>query len=51
MGDSANIILENTRFGLWATVVGVEPFFVPFEVVAAFFGFARNAWVFVCSFV
>jgi hypothetical protein len=44
---------KNQLVELWTTVtvVGVEPFFVPFEVLAAFFGFAAHALVFACSFV
>jgi len=48
-----NQIWRIRRSGLWAaiTVVCVEPFFVPFEVLAAFFGFAAHTLVFACSFV
>jgi len=42
-----------TRSGLWAavTAIGVEPFFVPLEVLTAAFGFAGHTWVFASSFV
>ena len=39
--------------GLWTTitVIGVEPFFVPLEVLAAAFGLAGHTWVFASNFV
>ena len=48
-----NQISRITRSGLWAAiaVVGVKPFFVPLEVLAAAFGLAGHTWVFASSFV
>jgi len=44
---------KNQGVGLWTgvTAVGVEPFFVPLKILAAFFGFTALALVFGCSFV